>query len=47
MGKGFGELAKIHGLITYKISPFEQRAFAGALKKVKLYYMNMTLVSSS
>lgn len=29
MGKHFGELAKIRGLITYKLSPHEQRAFAG------------------
>ncbi|CAB3366757.1 Hypothetical predicted protein [Cloeon dipterum] len=28
-GKHFGELYKVRGLITYKISPFEQRAFAG------------------
>lgn len=31
MGKHFGELAKIRGLITYKLSPYEQRAFAGAI----------------
>lgn len=31
MGLHFGELAKIRGLITYKLSPHEQRAFAGAL----------------
>jgi ubiquinol-cytochrome c reductase subunit 8 len=31
MGKHFGELATIRGLITYKISPHEQRAFAGAI----------------
>ncbi|TMW53610.1 hypothetical protein DOY81_001374 [Sarcophaga bullata] len=29
---GFGTLAKIHNIVTYKISPFEQRAFAGAIK---------------
>jgi ubiquinol-cytochrome c reductase subunit 8 len=28
-GKHFGELYKIRGLITYKLSPYEQRAFAG------------------
>ncbi|XP_045492674.1 cytochrome b-c1 complex subunit 8 [Colias croceus] len=32
MGKHFGELAKIRGLITYKLSPHEQRAYAGAIK---------------
>ncbi|CAK1551748.1 unnamed protein product [Leptosia nina] len=31
MGKHFGELAKIRGLISYRISPYEQRAFAGAI----------------
>lgn len=31
MGKHFGELAKIRGLITYKLSHHEQRAFAGAI----------------
>lgn len=31
MGKHFGELAKIRGLITYKLSPHEQRAYAGAI----------------
>jgi len=30
-GKHFGELYKIRGLITYKISPYEQRAFAGMI----------------
>lgn len=33
MGKHFGELAKIRGLIQYRLSPFEQRAFAGAISK--------------
>uniref|UniRef100_A0A1Q3FLY5 Cytochrome b-c1 complex subunit 8 n=1 Tax=Culex tarsalis TaxID=7177 RepID=A0A1Q3FLY5_CULTA len=28
MGHGFGELAKVRGIVTHKISPFEQRAFA-------------------
>lgn len=32
MGKHFGELAKVRGLITYKLSPFEQKAFAGVMK---------------
>lgn len=32
MGKHFGELAKIRGIITYKLSPHEQRAYAGAIK---------------
>lgn len=31
MGHGFGELYKLRGIITYKISPFEIRAFAGAI----------------
>ncbi|MPC17534.1 cytochrome b-c1 complex subunit 8-like [Portunus trituberculatus] len=31
MGKGFGELAYVRGIIKYSLSPFEQRAFAGAL----------------
>lgn len=29
MGKGFGELYKIRGIVTYKISPFEIKAFHG------------------
>lgn len=33
MAHGFGELAKVSGIVTYKISPFEQRAFAGAISK--------------
>lgn len=33
MAHGFGELAKVHGIVTYKLSPFEQRAFAGAISK--------------
>ncbi|XP_063230966.1 cytochrome b-c1 complex subunit 8 [Bacillus rossius redtenbacheri] len=32
MGQHFGELAKVRGIIQYRLSPFEQRAFAGALK---------------
>lgn len=31
MGKGFGELAYVRGIIKYTLSPFEQRAFAGAV----------------
>ncbi|KAJ6649413.1 Cytochrome b-c1 complex subunit 8 [Pseudolycoriella hygida] len=31
MAHGFGKLAKVHGIVTYKLSPFEQRAFAGAI----------------
>ncbi|XP_028178808.1 cytochrome b-c1 complex subunit 8 [Ostrinia nubilalis] len=31
MGLHFGELAKIRGIISYKISPHEQRAYAGAI----------------
>ncbi|XP_017058884.1 cytochrome b-c1 complex subunit 8 [Drosophila ficusphila] len=30
-GQHFGNLAKVHGIVTYKLSPFEQRAFAGAI----------------
>lgn len=33
MAHGFGQLAKVYGIVTYKLSPFEQRAFAGALSK--------------
>lgn len=33
MGKHFGELAKIRGIIQYRLSPFEQKAFAGAISK--------------
>ncbi|KAF2880979.1 hypothetical protein ILUMI_25195 [Ignelater luminosus] len=32
MGKGFGQLYKMQGIITYVLSPFEQRAYAGAIK---------------
>ena len=31
MGKHFGELAKLRGIIQFKISPHEQRAFAGVI----------------
>ena len=30
-GQHFGELAKVRGIVTYKLSPFEQRAFAKAI----------------
>jgi len=33
MGHGFGQLAKIRGLVYYKLSPFEQKAFAGFFTK--------------
>lgn len=33
MGHGFGGLYKLRGIITYSLSPFEQRAYAGAIKK--------------
>lgn len=29
MGHGFGELYKLRGIITYKLSPFELKAFHG------------------
>lgn len=32
-GQHFGNLAKIHGIVTYKLSPLEQKAFAGAISK--------------
>uniref|UniRef100_A0A069DNL5 Cytochrome b-c1 complex subunit 8 n=1 Tax=Panstrongylus megistus TaxID=65343 RepID=A0A069DNL5_9HEMI len=31
-GAHFGELAYVRGLITYRLSPFEQKAFAGFTK---------------
>lgn len=31
MGHGFGNLWKYRGIITYRLSPFELRAFAGAI----------------
>ena len=31
MGQHFGQLIKLRGIITFKISPHEQRAFAGAI----------------
>ena len=33
LGAHFGNLAKVHGIVTYKISPFEQKAFAGAISQ--------------
>ena len=33
MGKHFGELARLRGIISFKISPHEQRAFAGLLSQ--------------
>lgn len=33
MGGHFGELAKVRGIVVHKISPFEQRAFAGVVSK--------------
>ena len=33
MGKHFGELYKMRHIITYSISPLEQRAFAGYFTK--------------
>ncbi|XP_018560857.1 cytochrome b-c1 complex subunit 8 [Anoplophora glabripennis] len=31
MGHGFGQLFKLRGIITYRLSPFEQKAFAGII----------------
>ena len=31
-GQHFGELMKVRGIVVHKISPYEQKAFAGALK---------------
>ncbi|CAK9290498.1 unnamed protein product [Gordionus sp. m RMFG-2023] len=33
MGKTFGDIARVRGVITYSISPYEQRAFAGYITK--------------
>ena len=33
MGQHFGELAKVRGIVIHKISPFEQKAFAGVISK--------------
>merc|ERR1711963_111796 len=32
MGLGFGNLHKSRGIVAYRLSPFEQRAFAGITK---------------
>ena len=34
MGKKFGALARGKNIVTYSLSPFEQRAFAGITKSV-------------
>ncbi|XP_018327410.1 cytochrome b-c1 complex subunit 8 [Agrilus planipennis] len=33
MGKHFGELYHMRNIITYRLSPFEQRAFANVISK--------------
>ena len=33
MGHGFGELYKLRGIITIRLSPFEQKAFSGFFSK--------------
>jgi len=33
MAKGFGELAKVRGIVQFRLSPHEQRAFAGAISQ--------------
>lgn len=33
MGKHFGELAKVRGIVQFRLSPHEQRAFAGAISQ--------------
>ncbi|XP_067663678.1 cytochrome b-c1 complex subunit 8-like [Haliotis asinina] len=33
MGRSFGSLTNVRGIITYTLSPFEQKAFAGAISK--------------
>ncbi|XP_054707975.1 cytochrome b-c1 complex subunit 8-like [Uloborus diversus] len=33
MGKKWGELAKIRGVIHYRLSPYEQNIFAGMISK--------------
>ncbi|XP_028037604.1 cytochrome b-c1 complex subunit 8-like [Bombyx mandarina] len=33
MGKHFGELGFIRGIVYYKMSPHEQKAYAGAITK--------------
>ena len=32
-GKHFGELSKLRGIISFRLSPHEQRAFAGAISQ--------------
>lgn len=32
MGAHFGELAKIRGIVYYKLSPYEQKAFKGVIQ---------------
>lgn len=32
MGLHFGNLYKLRGIVTYRLSPYEQRAFAGLFK---------------
>lgn len=34
LGKHFGELAYLRGLVYYRLSPFEQKAFAGFTKSL-------------
>ncbi|XP_070553683.1 cytochrome b-c1 complex subunit 8-like [Ptychodera flava] len=31
MGRSFGNLTKARGIISYSLSPFEQKAFAGVI----------------
>ncbi|XP_063784233.1 cytochrome b-c1 complex subunit 8 [Pseudophryne corroboree] len=33
MGRHFGDLAKVRHIITFTLSPFEQRSFANAISK--------------
>ncbi|XP_046747493.1 cytochrome b-c1 complex subunit 8 [Diprion similis] len=33
MGKQFGTLYKLRGIVFYRLSPYEQRAFAGAISQ--------------
>ncbi|KFM75990.1 Cytochrome b-c1 complex subunit 8, partial [Stegodyphus mimosarum] len=33
MGKNWGELAKIRGIVQYRLSPYEQNVFAGLISK--------------
>ena len=51
MGKGFGNLGiRVRHIITYSLSPFEQRAFAGMLTKspgnvVRRFFDNVFIFS--